>query len=214
MAKKISQSDTRWVKKPGQRGYVEQISTGKRVTGKVKLSTDTTTGKAGQTRTYSKGRDVTSAAKPVSYRAPATSNGAPKTSTAGPVGETKTLPGGMSTKQAAKFVAFKAGTEGRRSGTGGVPSSLKPPTTSAKGPQGGGFGTRTSKARNTSSYQAAQKKVSKSRTAASRQSAVRTYARFSNPVTAPGALAQFIAPKSAAIQKAAFRKVKNWWEGG
>lgn len=53
--KPISQSDTKWVKKPGQRGYVVQISTGKRVTGKVKLVKGTTKGSAGQTQRYSKG---------------------------------------------------------------------------------------------------------------------------------------------------------------
>lgn len=59
----ISQSDTRWVKKAGQRGYVEQISTGKRVTGKVTLVSDTTKGKAGQTRVYKGGKDVTKGKK-------------------------------------------------------------------------------------------------------------------------------------------------------
>lgn len=59
----ISQSDTRWVKKPGQAGFVQQISTGKKVTGKVALVADTTKGKAGQVRTYSKGADVTKAKK-------------------------------------------------------------------------------------------------------------------------------------------------------
>lgn len=60
----ISQSDTRWVKKPGKAGYVEQISTGKKVTGKIALST--TIGQGGKTinnvrgvSDYSKGRNVT-----------------------------------------------------------------------------------------------------------------------------------------------------------
>lgn len=51
----VSQSDTRWVKKTGKKGYVEQISTGKRVTGRVALVKDTTKGKAGSTQRYKKG---------------------------------------------------------------------------------------------------------------------------------------------------------------
>ena len=54
-AKPISQSDTRWVKKEGKRGYVEQVSTGKRVTGRVALVKDTTKGKAGTTQRYKAG---------------------------------------------------------------------------------------------------------------------------------------------------------------
>ena len=63
--KPISQSDTRWVKRPGKRGYVEQVSTGKRVTGKVKLVANTTKGKAGETQMYKKGvaKKVTPMAK-------------------------------------------------------------------------------------------------------------------------------------------------------
>jgi len=64
----ISQSDTRWVKKPGKAGYVEQISTGKKVTGKIALST--TIGQGGKTinnvrgvADYSKGRNVTNMPK-------------------------------------------------------------------------------------------------------------------------------------------------------
>lgn len=60
----IPQSDTRWVKKPGKAGYVEQISTGKRVTGKIALST--TVGSGGKKiankrgiSDYSAGRNVT-----------------------------------------------------------------------------------------------------------------------------------------------------------
>ena len=58
----ISQSDTKWVKEPGKKGYVVQISTGKRVTGKVAVV------KAGSTKankrgvaSYAKGRNVTGA---------------------------------------------------------------------------------------------------------------------------------------------------------
>ena len=54
-AKPISQSDTRWVKKEGKRGYVEQVSTGKRVTGRVALVKNTTKGKAGTTQRYKAG---------------------------------------------------------------------------------------------------------------------------------------------------------------
>ena len=65
-AKPISQSDTRWVKKEGKRGYVEQISTGKRVTGRVALVKDTTKGKAGTTQRYKAGTGLkqTGKAKP------------------------------------------------------------------------------------------------------------------------------------------------------
>ena len=65
-AKPISQSDTRWVKKEGKRGYVEQVSTGKRVTGRVALVKDTTKGKAGTTQRYKAGTGLkqTGKAKP------------------------------------------------------------------------------------------------------------------------------------------------------
>jgi hypothetical protein len=54
----ISQSDTRWVKKKGQAGYVERISTGKRVTGKVNMVEGTKTNQSGTTATYKKGRNA------------------------------------------------------------------------------------------------------------------------------------------------------------
>lgn len=56
--KPISQSDTRWVKKKGQAGYVEQISTGKRVTGKVAITQGTKTNAAGTTASYKKGANA------------------------------------------------------------------------------------------------------------------------------------------------------------
>ena len=66
MAKPISQSDTRWVpvkrnaagKKIGG-GYVEQISTGEKVTGKIAITTNTTSGKkAGEVYKYKGGNTV------------------------------------------------------------------------------------------------------------------------------------------------------------
>lgn len=53
----ISQSDTRWVKPKGKPGYVEQISTGKRVTGKVAVVKSTATNRAGSTASYAKGKN-------------------------------------------------------------------------------------------------------------------------------------------------------------
>lgn len=71
-AKPISQSDTRWVKKDGKRGYVEQVSTGKRVTGRVALVKNTTKGKAGTTQRYKAGTGLkqTGKAKPAKPRGP------------------------------------------------------------------------------------------------------------------------------------------------
>ena len=63
-AKPISQSDTRWVKKEGKRGYVEQVSTGKRVTGRVALVKNTTKGKAGTTQRYKAGTGLKQTGKP------------------------------------------------------------------------------------------------------------------------------------------------------
>lgn len=91
MAKSISQSDTRWVKKPGKKGYVEQISTGKKVTGNIKLVADTTKGKAGQTQRYVKGvgKNVLAEAKGGGVRpgkpkaAPAAALNRPKSNVAG-----------------------------------------------------------------------------------------------------------------------------------
>ena len=64
MAKAISQSDTMWVKKGdkmpdgsiAKKGVVVQRSTGKAVTGAVKLVTKTTRGKAGDTLSLKGGR--------------------------------------------------------------------------------------------------------------------------------------------------------------
>jgi hypothetical protein len=64
MAKAISQSDTMWVKKGdkmpngsiAKKGVVVQRSTGKAVTGAVKLVTKTTRGKAGDTLSLKSGR--------------------------------------------------------------------------------------------------------------------------------------------------------------
>ena len=64
MAKAISQSDTMWVKKGeklpdgsiAKKGIVVQRSTGKRVTGAVKLVTKTARGKAGDTLSVKAGR--------------------------------------------------------------------------------------------------------------------------------------------------------------
>jgi len=210
MAKPISQSDTRWVKKSGKRGYVEQISTGKRVTGKVNLVADTTKGKAGQTRTYSKGRDVTGSAKTVAYRAPVTSDGSPKTSGAGPVSETRTLPGGMSSQQAAKFVAFKAGTEGRRSGV----STPKPPASisGSNSQTGPGPRAKSAKMRKRQAVKTRSARAQRSR-AQSRQSGVRTAVGLSNPITAPATLSAILAPKYFRAVGSVRRSAKNWWEG-
>lgn len=52
----INQQYTKWVKKPGQKGYVIDTRTGKKVTGGIKLVADTTKGKAGETQKYVKGR--------------------------------------------------------------------------------------------------------------------------------------------------------------
>lgn len=70
----ISQSDTKWVKEPGKKGYVVQISTGKRVTGKVAVvkAKSTDANKKG-IATYAKGRNVTGAKKATPTRRPASS---------------------------------------------------------------------------------------------------------------------------------------------
>ena len=52
----IRQEFTKWVKKPGKKGYVIDTRTGKKVTGKIKLVADTTKGKAGESQSYKKGR--------------------------------------------------------------------------------------------------------------------------------------------------------------
>ena len=86
----VSQSDTRWVKKTGKKGYVEQISTGKRVTGRVALVKDTTKGKAGSTQRYKKGTGLKQiGAKPAAAgggRKPgrASTSSAPSTSASAP----------------------------------------------------------------------------------------------------------------------------------
>ena len=59
MAKPISQSDTRWVKKPGKAGYDEQISTGKKVTGKVNIVENGSTTNVGGVADYRRGKNVT-----------------------------------------------------------------------------------------------------------------------------------------------------------
>lgn len=66
MAKPISQSDTRWVPpkknaagKVIRRGYVEQISTGKKVTGKVAIVKEGSTTNVGGIADYRRGRNVT-----------------------------------------------------------------------------------------------------------------------------------------------------------
>lgn len=60
----IKQEYTKWVKKPGQKGYVIDTRTGKKVTGGIKLVSDTTKGKAGQTQMYKKGRGQAVGRKP------------------------------------------------------------------------------------------------------------------------------------------------------
>lgn len=79
MADPISQSDTRWVKvkrnAAGKKiggGYVEQISTGKKVTGKVKIESVGSTAYNSQgIATYKKGRNTAVAASAKKKAAPA-----------------------------------------------------------------------------------------------------------------------------------------------
>jgi len=91
----IKQEYTKWVKKPGQKGYVIDTRTGKKVTGGIKLVADTTKAKAGQTQTYKKGRGQAVAKKP-SGRGGGQMPGSSKTSGGGSTGsgasDTKTPP--------------------------------------------------------------------------------------------------------------------------
>jgi hypothetical protein len=96
----ISQSDTKWVKKPGQRGYVVQISTGKRVNGKVAIvAKGSTTAKKG-VATYAKGKNVTGAKKATPTRRPAS----------GSSGSTGTPPGRRVMGKAAQYANGTKGT--------------------------------------------------------------------------------------------------------
>lgn len=115
MAKKpISQSDTRWVKKEGKRGYVEQISTGKRVTGKVKLSADTTKGKAGETQRYKAG--VGKKASP-NAAGGGTTGGKPKSPSAGSSSTSRSNPAGPPAPPPAKKTAAQRQNKNVKVGT-------------------------------------------------------------------------------------------------
>ena len=56
---KISQSNTKWVKKPGKAGYVIDTRTGKKLTGKVQIVKEGSTTNINNVATYKNGRNVT-----------------------------------------------------------------------------------------------------------------------------------------------------------
>lgn len=56
---KISQSDTKWVKKPGKAGYVIDTRTGKKLTGKIQIVKEGSTTNINNVATYKNGRNVT-----------------------------------------------------------------------------------------------------------------------------------------------------------
>lgn len=143
----IKQQYTKWVKKEGKRGYVIDTRTGKKVTGKIKLVTDTTRGKAGEKQTYKKGVGQGNKPKP-SARGAGVMPGRPSsTKTSGP-----------------KATGGKTGgdTGGSKTGggkTGGGGNGVKPPNVGdlKKGPRGGlnrWNGRRWVRASKGSSYQA------------------------------------------------------------
>lgn len=126
----ISQSDTKWVKKPGQAGYVVQISTGKRVNGKVAVvAKGSTTAKKG-VATYAKGKNVTGAKKATPTRRPASG--------------TASVPSGPTRRVMGKAAQYANGTKG--TGPGGKKMVVRngkwvavgsqnppPPSTAGKG---------------------------------------------------------------------------------
>ena len=120
--KPISQSDTRWVKRDGKGGggYVEQISTGKKVSGKVNLVADSTKGKAGETRSYKAGRDVTGSKPDASGGGQMPSNSKPK------VAKSSSGPSGGSSATA-KVSASRSG------GSSSRPASAKTPSKTSTG---------------------------------------------------------------------------------
>ena len=94
----ISQSDTKWVKKPGQAGYVVQISTGKRVNGKVAVVAKGSTAAKKGVATYAKGKNVTGAKKATPTRRPASG--------------TASVPSGPTRRVMGKAAQYANGTKG------------------------------------------------------------------------------------------------------